>query len=242
MATDPPNHPVDGQIRRRLRIMSDCMIRLTATLDKASPEIQWLVLAGADEEVGQDDLDVTILPITKFRTEQEANAIWEKASQALVDFNTGPSNTWHEIDGIFEELVLNAAQHSYSPAGSSATLECFTFEDETVFLVGVADAGIGIPKSLRKNPEHKPVLDDEAAILRATEIDVTGTLESRGVGLYHVMERVRAYRGELMIISGSGYLMVRSGEDPVLGNLEDLGYPSYPGTIAITSIPIPSNW
>jgi hypothetical protein len=71
------------------------------------------------------------------------------------------------------------------------------------------------------------------------EIDVTGTMEPRGVGLYHVTERVRAYRGELAIISGGGYLMVEEGKAPILGDLEELGHPPYEGTIAIVSIPIP---
>ena len=33
--------------------------------------------------------------------------------------------------------------------------------------------------------------------------------------------------------------MVKGGEDPVLGNLEELGYPPYDGTLAIVSLPIP---
>ena len=241
MAADSSNTPADREIGTRLRMMADCMIRLTASLNEASPEIQWLAPTDRGEDMGQDGVAAALLPITRFHTEEEANEVWEKASQSLVEFNTGPPNTWHEIDGIFEELALNAAQHSLSPEGSSATLECFSGDDETVFLVGIADAGIGIPSSLRRNPEHRPIPDDEVAILRATEMDVTGTLEPRGIGLYHVTERVRAYRGELAIISGAGFLMVRSGEPPVLGNLEDLGKPSYPGTIAIASIPIPSD-
>ena len=110
-----------------------------------------------------------------------------------------------------------------------------------MFLVGIADAGIGIPTSLRMNPEHRLIRDDQDALLRATELDVTGTLERRGVGLYHVTDRIRAYRGELALISGSGFLMVKSGTPPALGNLEDLNQPPYPGTIAIATIPIPSS-
>ena len=241
MTADLPNNPPDRQIRRRLKFMVDCMIRLTASLNEVGPRLPLLLLPEFDEEVDQDNFDVCVLPITPFRTENDANAVWEKASQALVDYNVGPSNVLNEIDGIFEELALNAAQHSRSPAGSRATLECYEFEEETVFLVGIADAGIGIPTSLRMNPEHRLIRDDQDAILRATELDVTGTLESRGVGLYHVTERIRAYRGELALISGSGFLMVKSGVPPALGNLADLNQPPYPGTIAVATIPIPSS-
>ena len=112
---------------------------------------------------------------------------------------------------------------------------------QLVFVVGVADAGIGIPSSLRRNPEYEFISDDQDAILRATESEVTGTMEPRGIGLYHVTERVKAFRGEMAMISGAGFLMVKGGEDLVLGNLADLGITPYGGTIALVTLPVPHN-
>ena len=60
-----------------------------------------------------------------------------------------------------------------------------------------------------------------------------------GVGLYHVTERVKAYRGELAIISGAVFLMVKGGGEPTLGNLDELRVPPYEGTIALASLPVP---
>ena len=105
MTADLPNNPPDRQIRRRLKFMVDCMIRLTASLNEVGPRLPLLLLPEFDEEVDQDNFDVCVLPITPFRTENDANAVWEKASQALVDYNVGPSNVLNEIDGIFEELA-----------------------------------------------------------------------------------------------------------------------------------------
>ena len=234
---DRSNNLTDHRMGRRLRRMAGCMRRLTEELPETNSETEWLMQSDLRDDI--DLPDIVVLPVTRFRTEEEANVLWERTSHGLIDCNVGPSNTCQEIDGIFEELVLNAAQHSFSSIGCSATVECFTSEEEIVFIVGVVDAGIGIPKSLRRNPEYEPISYDEDAISRAMEIDVTGTMEPRGVGLYHVTERVRAYRGELAIISGGGYLMVEEGNAPILGDLEELGHPPYEGTIAIVSIPIP---
>ena len=195
------NASPDHRIGKRLSRMVGCINRLIEDLPDADAEIEWLMQS--DDRDDMDLPDIVVLPITRFRTEGEANALWERTSQSLIDCNAGPSNTCQEVDAIFEELALNAAQHSLSSVGCSATVECFTSNDETVFIVGIADAGIGIPTSLRRNPKYESILDDEHAILRATEIDVTGTMELRGIGLYHVIEIVRAYRGELAIVSGT---------------------------------------
>ena len=231
------NNPTNHRINKRLSRMTGCIHRLTEELPDIDPEMEWLMQS--DGRGYMDLPDIAVLPTTRFRTEEEANALWERTSQSLIDCNAGPSNICQEIDAIFEELALNAAQHSFSSVGCSATVECFTSEDEIVFIVGIADAGIGIPTSLRRNPEYESISDDEDAILRATEMDVTGTMESRGVGLYHVTEVVRAYRCELAIVSGTGFLMVKEGEALSLGNLEELGHSPYDGTIAIVSLPIP---
>ena len=217
------------------------MRRLTGPLEETFADADWFTGLDPADYFDRDSPDSIILPITTFRTEDQANDVWETMSERLADCAIGPPNVWQEIDAIFEELALNAAQHSFSPSGCSATVESFDNQGDLVFVVGVADAGIGIPSSLRKNPEYELISDDQDAILRATESEVTGTMEPRGIGLYHVTERVKAFRGEMTIISGAGFLMVKGGDDLVLGNLADLGKTPYKGTIALVSLPIPHN-
>lgn len=183
--------------------------------------------------------DLTLLPVTEFVKEHEANSLWEHLALNLINSGVGPGNARSDVDGIFEELALNAAQHSRSPLPCRATLECFLSGDEILYIVGIADAGIGIPASLRGNPEYAYIENDADAISRATEQDVTGTTQLRGAGLHHVTERVRAYRGELTIISGAGFLMVKDGGEPILSSLDALDLPPYDGTIALVSLPIP---
>lgn len=63
-----------------------------------------------------------LLPPTRFSTEVQANALWERAAIELMERKVGPVEIRTDIDGIFEELALNAAQHSRSP-GNYAMLE-----------------------------------------------------------------------------------------------------------------------
>lgn len=92
---------------------------------------------------------------------------------------------------------------------------------------------------MRHNPEYQHINDEYDAISRAIELDVTGTLEHRGAGLHHVTERVQESLGELVIISGDGFLMIRNGNGPFRGDLVAQNWSRHPGTLVLVAIPIP---
>ena len=183
--------------------------------------------------------DTTILTASVFKTEEEANSLWEIVAENLIQCSVGPSNVWPIVDSIFEELALNAVQHSSSQAGSCATVECFTSNDEILYVIGVVDLGIGILSSLHNNPEHQHINDEYDAISRAIELDVTGTLQNRGAGLHHITDRVQKSSGELVIISGDGFLMIRNGQGPFRGDFIAEKWSRHPGTLVLAAIPIP---
>ena len=105
-------------------------------------------------------------------------------------------------------------------------MECLISEDEILYVIGVVDFGIGIPSSLRNNPAYQHINDEYDAISRALELDVTGTLEQRGAGLYHVVNSVKESAGDLAIISRGGYLIIQKGDDPISRRyyLRKIGY------------------
>ena len=151
-----------------------------------------------------------VLPITRFDSiddiERLANVI--ELTRAI-----GPSNVWNEMPGIFYELALNAVQHSQSVAGCYVVLEYATVAPSGIlYAVGVADNGIGIPTSLRQNPDLTHILSDAEAIAHATELHVTSTGEpQRGLGLDHIMQVVKRFRGNFVLISGVGYVNIVNG-------------------------------
>ena len=176
-----------------------------------------------------------ILPITRFDSIDDV----ESLANVIERTNPiGPANVWNEMSGIFYELALNGVQHSQSAAGCYVVLEYATVEPSTiVYAVGVADCGIGIPASLRQNPDFAHIMDDAAAIAHATELNVTGTGEpTRGLGLDHVMRVVKNLRGNFVLISGTGCLNIVNGltVDNENVSLTD----RLPGTVAVVTFSV----
>ena len=176
-----------------------------------------------------------ILPITRFDSVDDVESL---ANVIELTKPIGPANVWNEMSGIFYELALNGVQHSQSAAGCYVVLEYATVAPSTnVYAVGVADCGIGIPASLRQNPDFAHIMDDAEAIAHATELNVTGTGEpTRGLGLDHVMQVVKNLRGNFVLISGTGCLNIVNG---LTVNNENVSLTDrLPGTVAVVTFSV----
>ncbi len=217
------------------------------SLGHSECDINWLVhqVFGTDNRVHGREL----LTLTGFHTENDANAVWEQVAIELDERGPGPGNVRTDVDSIFEELALNAAQHSDSSENCYGIIHVHEVphiyfshrsDGKIIYLVGVSDRGIGIPNALRKNQLYAGLTDDEDAILRSTDMDVTGTVSHRDAGLHHVLERTRAYRGELLIISGRGFLRCSDGEAPIAHNLSEDARRYHPGTAVAVALPVPA--
>lgn len=101
-------------------------------------------------------------------------------------------------------------------------------------MCAVADGGIGIRRSLEKNPEYRSrVPYDWVAIELAMRERVSGTGDSRrGIGLYGVSEDMRIAGRQLIVHSGVGSLQIDE-------ELQTQAHRTrlFPGTLAFASIP-----
>lgn len=176
-----------------------------------------------------------VLPIKRFDSIDDIERL---ANDIELRRAIGPSNVWNEMPGIFYELALNAVQHSQSAAGCYVVLEYAEIApSRIIYVVGVVDNGIGIPASLRKNPDFAHIMSDAEAIAHATELNVTGTGEpERGLGLDHIMQVVKTFRGNFVLISGMGYLNIVNG---LMINKENVN-PTHclPGTVAVVTLSV----
>ncbi len=175
-----------------------------------------------------------VLPITRFDTVDDVERIANLLELAPGD---GPANVRDEMPGIFYELALNAVQHAQSGMGCYAVAMYGTDVSQgIVYAVGVADCGIGIPASLRGNPDFAAIANDAEVIVHATELHVTGTGEvERGLGLDHVMGVMQSFGGNCVIIAGGGYMNVTNGSEIAKGTLDYV-----PGTVVVATIHVPA--
>ena len=158
-----------------------------------------------------------LLPPTPIASERDAEYLSATIAQCLSD-RPEPLDFQAEVSGIFEELMINAIQHSPSdrPRGRSraqqqlnqsyAMLEHSECCTHGLFSICVRDTGVGIRSTLRNSRSNinGELSNDGEAIKIATEQGITATQDERGIGLSHVKEVTAAHGGCLIITSGMG--------------------------------------
>ena len=176
----------------------------------------------------------TILSLSGFRTEAEVEELANQTLDALTRASLGSANLYPLVSEVFAELALNAVQHSESEIGAFGFIQFYESEQGRRFICAVADGGIGIRRSLERNPDlHDRVPYDWVAIELALKERVSGTgLQTRGIGLYGVAEDMRKAGRQLIIHSGIGMLET-SEEMESSARRTTL----FPGTAAYASIP-----
>jgi hypothetical protein len=187
-----------------------------------------------DRGIGTRDDPKTVLPITRFGTTAQAQAAANTAFDRLQGSRLGAANLTQLVAELFGELTLNAAQHSESQVRAFGCIQFFEFEGGARFTCTVADGGIGVFASLRKNEKLRSrVSYDWDALELAVRERVSGTGDPhRGIGLFGVSEEVRRPGRSLLLHSGTGSLEITEELESSAKRTR-----MFPGTLAFLSIP-----
>ena len=173
-----------------------------------------------------------ILPLTRLNTVPQVEALENSIFDSLTQSKLSSSSLYDHVNWVFGELANNAVEHSDSTI-RYGYVQYYDFEAHPRFICAVADGGIGIRASLRKNPDHKnKVPNDVCAIAYALEENVSTCGNTRGLGLAHIVELVLPPNRELNITSGNGFLHV-DGKWQTTSRWSNL----FPGTSAFVNIP-----
>ena len=109
---------------------------------------------------------------------------------------------------ILGELIDNATTHGNSEVGTFVCVQRYTGDTSGLspgLWVGIADAGMGIPRHLRRREEYADFGTDEELIGLARKPWVTGTRDRRGWGLTEVFEQLgQAGVSNVVMRSGRG--------------------------------------
>ena len=187
-----------------------------------------------DREINVASQSLTLLPLTRFDDEYEAEKAANAAEQALSESGLASANLYPVVSTIFGELALNAVQHAESPVGAYGFVQFYESDGARRFVCGVADGGIGIKRSLENNPDLRHRLPyDWAAIELAVRERISGTRDkTRGIGLFGIAEDMRSVNRQLIIHSGIGSLQLSEDMES-----EARRSRLFPGTLAYASIP-----
>ena len=175
-----------------------------------------------------------MVPCTYFETDSE---IEEIANRMQEDFETvlpGRSTLFWTCHTAFSELANNVIHHAES-GGGYVLAQKYCFSDGPRVEIAVADCGIGIQASLRKNQKFTDRLSDEDAIELAIKEGVSSLEDKyRGYGLFYVTDDVKSSANRQLIIrSGYGTMILR-GNDSII---KCKSSSRYAGTILNVTIP-----
>ncbi len=175
-----------------------------------------------------------MVPCVRFRDENDV----EDLAREMVDcFQTelkGYASLQMTCEGTFSELAGNSVAHADSDGGY-ALAQQYSYRSGPIVEIAVADSGIGIRESLRKNPNLASIGSDVDAIREAIKEGVTSTMDlHRGYGLYWIRQGLKNDDNRTMTIrSGKGIITVRGNGHVVAHERK----PYYPGTIVSIVIP-----
>jgi hypothetical protein len=152
---------------------------------------------------------------------------------------------------VIVELLRNAIQHSEDPLGGVVAAQLMgpplaRYSERPMIQVGVADAGIGIQRTLL--PKHPELVDPEEALNRALwphysgafDEGLSGSMQNAGMGLFFIAEMAKLTAGRLMIASRGAALMLSGDEghdDHSIGFLQPKGL-GFPGTLVAFELPV----
>ena len=117
------------------------------------------------------------------------------------------------LHNAFSEIMNNVFAHAQSPVGGFIVGQ--VYPRKKVLRVCFADMGMGIRRSLTRNPEYRGIKSDTEAIELALEENVTSRpREHSGLGLPAIADFVKSNEGLMTIISNRALVTVGQHTSP----------------------------
>lgn len=187
------------------------------------------------EDIIADKLPVRpMLPCAHFHNDADVDRLAGEMQDRFSKELTGLSGLLQPCHEIFSELAGNVVAHAESDGGYVLAQE-YHFSSGRVVEIAVADCGIGIRQSLRKNPSLEDFDSDCDAMEAALKEGVTSFQDKyRGYGLAFVADNVNKVKNRRMTMrSGNGILSLR-GDGAIVHQLRST---SFSGTIVNVRVP-----
>ena len=171
---------------------------------------------------------------TRFSNESNIDDLADQMEECFRTELAGYGSLVGTCHGIFSELATNVVNHAES-AGGYVLAQQYNYQSGPMVEIAVADCGIGIRASLRKNHKNTLMPSDAEAIELAIQEGVSSLEDnSRGYGLHHVTDDVQKNNDREMVIrSGHGTMNLQGDGTIAKANRS----PIYSGTIVNIVVP-----
>ncbi|MBI4299340.1 MAG: hypothetical protein HY666_06240 [Chloroflexi bacterium] len=149
-----------------------------------------------------------ILPVRSFSTGNEVEEIANQIFEAMGHAG-GLTSLIDPCYTVVSELASNVVQHSEAKRGW-VLAQRYNYSSGRVIEIAVGDSGIGIRRSLRKNPNLRArITGDVIAVRESVKESISRFSDPhRGYGLYYVGAEMRFPDRRFMIRSGVGCSVV----------------------------------
>jgi anti-sigma regulatory factor (Ser/Thr protein kinase) len=157
-------------------------------------------LGGAELRRGTNPM---LVELTRFENASALPTILDQIVDVLLGELRYEKREAFNVATAVSEVAQNALQHAGGVCAYGA-MQVYRSGVRPFLEFAIADHGIGLLASLKRNFAHHDVRDDAAAIRRALEPGASGLNDvTHGTGLYHLGEIALAYEGTLQIRSGT---------------------------------------
>lgn len=165
-------------------------------------------VGGRDGELRTTSLKASQHEVARLPPSHASNPYWKAMYRRLGDAASKAGFRDSVSKGLvaaFLELADNAAEHS---GAAHTTVAAYRWQPGEFEMV-VADAGVGVRRSLARNPAYRTIPDDGTAIALAVAEGVSGVVTpGRGLGFRSIYQSIAGMSGRLRFHSGSAALVI----------------------------------
>jgi anti-sigma regulatory factor (Ser/Thr protein kinase) len=174
-----------------------------------------------------------LLEVTQITSGAELPEVLDRIIKALksrLDYTKAEA---FDAATVVSEVCQNSFDHNERTTGFVAMQ---VYRGRNPFVeIAVADCGVGLRDTLRRNPKYASLTSDGEAIREATRLGASQYHEdpTRGTGLYHLLESAYRHEGGVHLRSGSAAVRYRMDKKKGWA----FAVPRMPGVHVVLSLP-----
>ncbi len=165
-------------------------------------------------EVGARHSRASLSELRTVHTEDEVALITRDFHRLLSEGDLARAEV-NRCCTVLSEFLENAVVHAESPCGAYTAIQTYRMGSERV-CVAVADAGIGIPATLRDHPQAaRRGISTDGGLIELAAVDGVSRLgDARGGGFGSALRSVGRGKGAMTAWSGEGWVRFSGASGP----------------------------